>query len=129
MDLEETTELRLQFGKRGGILPVVVQEFASGQILMLASVNEEAFEYTLQNKVAAFYSTSRKKLWIKGETSGNYLKMINILVDCDQDALVYQVSLEKGGVCHTFNQHNENRKACFYRRVIDESGKFEFLEL
>ncbi|MBW3470275.1 phosphoribosyl-AMP cyclohydrolase [Arthrospiribacter ruber] len=125
--LEESCVLKLQFPKRGGLLPVAVQELITGQILMLASVNHEAFEYTLRHKIAVFYSTSRDKLWVKGQTSGNQLKVDKILIDCDQDALVYQVTLVKGGVCHTFNKQGENRKACFHRTVNMENKALEFL--
>ncbi|MCH8517822.1 MAG: phosphoribosyl-AMP cyclohydrolase [Cyclobacteriaceae bacterium] len=127
-EIEETVQIIPQFAKRGGILPVAVQETATGQILMLASVNQEAFEYSFQHKVAAFYSTSKNELWVKGKTSGNYLTIDEILIDCDQDALVYKVTLAKGGVCHTFNQFGENRKACFYRSLNIESKTLEFIE-
>jgi phosphoribosyl-AMP cyclohydrolase len=127
-DLEESSKVNLQFAKRNGVLPVAVQESLTGQILMLASVNKEAFDYSIQNKVAAFYSTSRKALWIKGESSGNYLQLDDVLIDCDQDALVYKVTLKKGGVCHTFNQKGENRKGCFYRTLQMESQTLEFIE-
>lgn len=126
--IEETTILQPQFEKRGGILPVAIQETTTGQILMLASVNEEAFHYSLENKVATFYSTSKNKLWIKGESSGNYLQLDEVLIDCDQDALVYKVTLKKGGVCHTFNQFGENRKACFYRTINMDSQNLKFIE-
>ncbi|MBM3158168.1 MAG: phosphoribosyl-AMP cyclohydrolase [Bacteroidetes bacterium] len=127
-ELEETTEIMPQFEKRGGVLPVAVQETSTGQILMLASVNKEAFEYTIQNKVAAFFSTTRNTLWIKGESSGNYLQLDEVLIDCDQDALVYKVTLKKGGVCHTFNENGENRKACFYRSLDNDLQTLKFLE-
>jgi phosphoribosyl-AMP cyclohydrolase len=127
-ELEETSQSIPQYEKRGGILPVAVQETSTGQILMLASVNKEALEYTLKNKIAAFYSTSKQKLWVKGESSGNSLKIDEILIDCDQDAIVYKVTLKKGGVCHTFNQFGENRKACFYRTVNIESNTLKFIE-
>lgn len=126
--LEESPCLALQFEKRGGLLPVAVQEAGSGQILMLASVNEDALKYTIENKIAAFYSTSRKKLWVKGASSGNFLLMNEILVDCDQDALVYKVTLTKGGACHTFNRMGKNRKACFYRQINMKSMALEFIE-
>ncbi len=127
-ELEESPCLALQFEKRGGLLPVAVQEAGSGQILMLASVNEEALKYTIENKVAAFYSTSRKKLWVKGASSGNFLLMNEILVDCDQDAIVYKVTLTNGGACHTFNRMRKNRKACFYRQINMKSMVLEFIE-
>ena len=94
LKIEEGTEINLQFKKRNGILPVVVQETSTNEVLMLASVNQEAVDYSIRNKIAAFYSTSRNKLWIKGESSGNYLKLDKVLVDCDQDALVYKVTLK-----------------------------------
>lgn len=126
--LEESQELHLQFEKRGGLLPVAVQETSTGQLLMLATVNAEAFEITIKTRKATFYSTSRNEIWTKGLTSGNTLKIDNILIDCDQDALVYQVTLENGGVCHTFNQNGENRKACFYRKFNWDDSSLTFLE-
>lgn len=127
-EIEETSKINLQFKKRNGILPVAVQETSTGQILMLASVNQEAVEYSMKHRVAAFYSTSKKKLWIKGEESGNGLQLEEVLIDCDQDALVYKVKLKKGGVCHTFNEFGSNRKACFYRAVDFNSRSLSFIE-
>ena len=128
VELEESQEFFLQFEKRGGLLPVAVQETSSGQLLMLATVNREAFEMSIKTRKATFYSTSRNEISTKGLTSGNTLKIDNILIDCDQDALVYQVTLENGGVCHTFNQKGENRKACFYRKVNWDDNSLTFLE-
>lgn len=127
-ELEETETFNLQFEKRGGLLPVAVQETSTGEVLMLATINKEAFETSLATRKATFYSTSRNQIWTKGLTSGNTLKIDNILIDCDQDALVYQVTLENGGVCHTFNQKGENRKACFYRKINWDNNNLEFLE-
>jgi phosphoribosyl-AMP cyclohydrolase len=127
VDIGETEILSLQFEKRGGLLPVAVQEYCSGQILMLASVNQEAFDKTLETGKATFYSTSRQAIWTKGETSGNTLLVNEILIDCDQDAIVYQVTLENGGVCHTFNEFGKNRKACFYRK-LDHELSLKFIE-
>ena len=126
--LEEETILNPQFEKRGGLLPVAVQETKTGQLLMLASVNKEAFTKTLKTRKATFWSTSRKQLWTKGETSGDLLQVDNILIDCDQDALVYQVTLLGNGVCHTFNKDGKHRKACFYRQIDLEKEELEFLE-
>jgi phosphoribosyl-AMP cyclohydrolase len=127
-ELEETENLHLQFSKRGGLLPVAVQETQTGQVLMLASVNQEAFEITLKTKKATFWSTSKNEIWTKGLTSGNTLLIDEILVDCDQDAIVYKVTLEKGGVCHTYNKQGKNRKACFYRNLDVENNQLYFLE-
>lgn len=126
--LEEGAQFSPQFDKRGGLLPVAVQETSSGQLLMLASINKEALDQTMKTRLATFWSTSRKKLWVKGETSGDFLTVDHILVDCDQDAFVYQVTLQGSGVCHTFNQQGEHRKACFYRELDCEKSNLHFLE-
>lgn len=124
--IEEGIELNLQFEKRGGLLPVAVQESSTGEILMIASVNRAAFGHTMETGEAAFWSTSRNELWVKGRTSGNTLQLDSILVDCDQDALVYQVTLEGEGVCHTKNEEGIHRKTCFYRTANLESNQLEF---
>ena len=115
--LEEGFEFTPQFEKRGGLLPVVVQETNTGDILMLGYANRAALDETLQSGMATFWSTSRQELWTKGKTSGDYLKIENILVDCDQDALVYQVVMLGSGACHTKDANNQARKSCFYRTV------------
>ena len=128
IELEEGLKLNPQFAKRDGLLPVAVQETATGQLLMLASVNKEALAKTLKTRMATFWSTSRKELWTKGETSGDLLKVDKILIDCDQDALVYQVTLLGDGVCHTYDQEGNHRKACFYREVNLDEHKLSFIE-
>ena len=117
-DIEESATLQLQFENRGGLLPVVVQESRTGEILMVANVNREALNHSIETGEAAFWSRSRKELWIKGLTSGNRIQIDEILVDCDQDALIYRVNLQAGGVCHTKDDQNSYRKSCFYR-IID----------
>lgn len=124
--LEEATELLLQFKKRNGLLPVTVQESSTGEILMTASVNVEALKHSINHRRAAFWSTSRNELWVKGETSGSTMHLDEILVDCDQDALVYRVTLESGGACHTKDEEGKFRKTCFYRKLNFDSGKLEF---
>lgn len=120
--LEEGSELRLDFQKRGGLIPVVVQEAASGQILMVAYASPEAFEKTLRTGKATFFSTSRNQLWTKGETSGDWLEVVEILTDCDQDALVYRVKLLGDGVCHTYQSEGVHRRSCFYRKIRMDAG-------
>ncbi len=115
--LEEGTELSLQFEKRGGLLPVAVQEHSSGEVLMIGYANQEALRCSIETRYATFWSTSRQELWTKGQTSGDRLRINDIWVDCDQDALLYQVTLEGKGVCHTKNTNGQTRKACFYRKI------------
>jgi len=126
--VEEGIEVNLQFDKRGGLLPVTVQESSTGEILMMASVNREAFEHTMETGEAAFWSTSRNELWIKGLTSGNTIHLDEVLVDCDQDALVYKVTLEGEGVCHTKNKDEIHRKSCFYRVLNQKENQLEFID-
>ena len=128
VELEEGFQFTPQFDKRGGLLPVAVQETETGQLLMLASITEEALHKTIKTGLATFWSTSRNQLWTKGETSGDFLKVDNILVDCDQDALVYQVTLHGEGVCHTFDRQGNHRKACFYRELDLEKNTLQFIK-
>lgn len=125
-NLEEGSEISLQFEKRGGLLPVAVQELKSGEILMIASVNREALEHSIKTKEATFWSTSRNELWVKGATSGNSMRIHEILVDCDQDSLIYKISLEVGGVCHTKTKEGAYRKSCFYRNIDIDREKLTF---
>ncbi len=115
--LEEGTELLIDFEKRGGLIPAVVQDVADGRILMVAYVNPEALKVTLEKGMATFWSTSRNELWTKGETSGDFLKIVEILTDCDQDALIYRVEPQGGGACHTKDpETGKTRETCFYRK-------------
>lgn len=127
-DIEEGVKFNPQFEKRGGLLPVVVQESSTGEILMIASVNKDALDHTISTKKATFWSTSRNEIWVKGETSGNTIWIDEILTDCDQDALIYKVHLEGDGVCHTKNKKGNHRKSCFYRTLDQENDKLKFLE-
>jgi len=89
----------LDFNKGNGLVPVIVQDAATLQVLMLAYMNQEAFEQTVSTKKATFFSRSRNALWIKGETSGNYLHLVNWFVDCDNDTLLLTVTPD-GPACH-----------------------------
>ena len=93
-----------------GFIPAIVQDFFSNQVLMLAYMNEESLKKTLQTGLTCFYSRSRKKLWVKGETSGNTQKVRQILVDCDSDTLLIRIE-QKGVACHT------GAESCFYRDI------------
>ncbi len=127
--LEEGTELVIDFEKRGGLIPAVVQDVADGRVLMLAYVNAEALKTTFAKGMATFWSTSRNELWTKGETSGDFLKIVEIYTDCDQDALVYKVEPQGGGSCHTKDPDSgKTRASCFYRKVALPSETLEFVE-
>ena len=111
-DFEEKNDLTkndLNFNEKG-LLPAILQDYKSGKVLMLAYMNEKAFEKSIESGKATFWSRSREKLWIKGESSGNYQYIKNIKVDCDQDTLLLLVSPE-GPACHT------GKRSCFYRSL------------
>lgn len=108
--------IELDFSKsRDGLIPAVAQDYRTGEILMLAFVNREAWEHTLRSGHATYWSRSRNKLWIKGESSGNVQEVKDVYVDCDQDAVVYKVEQVGGAACHT------GYRTCFYRRVDGDS--------
>ncbi len=98
-----------------GLLTAIAQDQANGQVLMVAFMNREALEQTLERGVACYWSRSRGKLWVKGETSGHLQKIKQLYFDCDMDALVMLVEQE-GGACH------EGYRSCFYRRVSPEGN-------
>lgn len=110
MKKENCIVQNLDFEKGGGLIPVVVQDFKSKRMLMLAYANIEALEKTLSTGYAHYWSRSRNKLWKKGETSGNIQKIRGILVDCDYDALLFLVD-QKGNVCHT------GKHTCFHNKL------------
>jgi phosphoribosylamine---glycine ligase len=120
--LEEGRVPAPQFDKRGGVLPVVVQDAGENTVLMVAYTNRRAFEKTMESGLAHFWSTSRNELWKKGETSGDYLEIVEVRVDCDQDALLYRVRLAGDGVCHTTDEQGKHRRRCFYRRLTAEGN-------
>jgi len=93
-----------------GLVPAIVQEKETGEVLMMAYMNQEALRLTQETGLAHFYSRSRKSLWKKGETSGNFLLVKEIRIDCDEDTLLVIVD-PKGPACHTGN------KSCFYRKL------------
>lgn len=104
----------LNFGKGGGILPVVVQDKDSGKVLTLAYVNREALEKTIATGYAHYYRRSHGRVMMKGETSGNVQEIVDILVDCDNDALLYIVK-PKGPACHL------GEETCFHNRLKEMS--------
>lgn len=102
---------KIDFDKLNGLVPCVVQDAATQKVLMVAFMNVEAYEKTVREKKVTFYSRSKKRLWTKGETSGNSLELVEIIQDCDNDSLLVKV-IPKGPTCHTgadtcFNEKNE----------------------
>jgi phosphoribosyl-AMP cyclohydrolase len=105
--------MNLDFSKLDGLLPAVIQDASSGRVLMVGFMNEESFRKTVETGFATFYSRSRQKLWLKGESSGHRLVVKEITTDCDQDAVLVKVEALGPGVCHNGYQ------SCFYRRLED----------
>ena len=103
-----------------GLVPVVVQDATTGEVLTLAYANREALEETLRTRRSTFYSRSRKALWRKGETSGNFQEVVEVLLDCDGDAVVYRV-LPHGPACHT------GERSCFHRPLLPGKPSLGFV--
>lgn len=110
--------IELDFSKdKEGLLPAIVQDAESGDILMLAYINDTSWHKTLETGKAHFWSRSRQKLWLKGETSGHVQLVKEILVDCDQDTIILKVEQIGGAACH------KGYASCFFRKVVDGSLK------
>ncbi|MGC2301487.1 MAG: phosphoribosyl-AMP cyclohydrolase [Acidobacteriaceae bacterium] len=104
------TETVIDFAKMDGLAPGIVQDARTGQVLMLGFLNEESWRKTKETGFVTFWSRTRQKLWMKGETSGNRLRIVDVSTDCDQDALLFRVEVEGDGlVCH------EGTVSCFTR--------------
>lgn len=128
---EEGQELQLDFEKlqkvaRSGkaVIPAVAQDVATGEVLFVGYVNEEALRRAQETGNATFWSTSRDELWIKGATSGDLLKIEEIRVNCEQNSLLYRVRLAGSGACHTKGADQRPRRNCYYRR-INRGGALE----
>jgi phosphoribosyl-AMP cyclohydrolase len=124
--LEEGNELHLDYQKlkkvaqaSEPVLPVVVQDADTGQVLILAYANQAALQHTLAHGVATFWSTSRDQLWIKGATSGDTLKLVEVRVNCEQNSLLYLVRPQGEGACHTVDTSGKSRQTCYYRKITD----------
>jgi phosphoribosyl-AMP cyclohydrolase len=105
--------LKPDFSKHGGLLPAIVQDAGTGRVLMLAYMNELAWERTVETDTAHYWSRSRQKLWLKGEESGHTQIVKEILLDCDLDTILLKVEQLGGAACHT------GYESCFYRRYED----------
>jgi phosphoribosyl-AMP cyclohydrolase len=112
--------MELDFEKENGLIPAIVQDAVNNDVLMLGFMNREAFDKTRATGFVTFYSRSRKKLWTKGESSGQKLLLRELLFDCDKDAVLVRVELAGAAVCH------EGYRSCFYRR-LENSGDVKFV--
>jgi phosphoribosyl-AMP cyclohydrolase len=109
----------IDFERGGGLIPAVVQDWKTGEVLMVAYMNEASWAKTQETGKACFWSRSRQKLWIKGETSGHVQVVKEVLLDCDNDALLLKVEQVGGAACHT------GYRSCFHRRI--KKGKIEVI--
>ncbi|MCS6771440.1 MAG: phosphoribosyl-AMP cyclohydrolase [Kiritimatiellae bacterium] len=133
-DLEETEELKLDFGKlekavaqSKGILPVAVQHADTREVILVAYTNELAFRKAVETRTLVLWSTSRNELWEKGKTSGETFDLVEVRVNCEQNSLLYVVRPRRGNICHTKNRFGQPRN-CYYRRLNFETGRLENLD-
>ena len=129
--IEEGVALALDFTKLAqaaacgqDLVPVAVQDADSGEVLILAYANRQALEHTVSSGLATFWSTSRNQLWVKGASSGDQLALVEVRVNCEQNALLYRVRPRGAGACHTRDREGRTRRGCFYRR-IGAAGRLE----
>jgi phosphoribosyl-AMP cyclohydrolase len=130
-DLEEGRKLALDFGKiegmgRMGVVPCAVQNADTGEVILVAYVNDAALRRAVASRSAVFWSTSRNELWEKGRTSGQTFDLLEVRVNCEQNSLLYRVRPRAGGICHTRNAAGQSRN-CFYRRLDFETWELENL--
>jgi phosphoribosyl-AMP cyclohydrolase len=113
----------MDFSKLDGLIPAVIQDAESAEVLMVGFMNEEALALTRQTGFATFFSRTRNKLWMKGETSGNRLQVVEMLTDCDDDTVLVKVKrLGDGNVCHT------GERTCFFKAIETKSATTEVTE-
>jgi len=124
IDTEEGKKLTLDFAKLKTIglsgylvVPAVIQEAETLEVLLVAYVNQEALQLSLDEKRAVFFSTSRGEIWRKGDTSGDILDLVEIRVNCEQNSLLYLVNKRQKSSCHTKDEAGNRRSNCYYRRV------------
>ncbi|MCP4348860.1 MAG: phosphoribosyl-AMP cyclohydrolase [Desulfobacterales bacterium] len=103
--------IKLDFNKTGGLIPAIAQDYETDEVLMLAYMNEEAWNATIDTGIATYYSRSRQELWVKGKTSGNTQHIKDIRIDCDDDTVLLKVEQVGGAACHT------GHKSCFHKKV------------
>ena len=126
-ELEEGNRLGLDFGKLASVaatgarvVPAVLQDAESSEVLFIGYANDEAIETSLSERIAVLWSTSRNELWRKGATSGDVLELAEIRVNCEQNSVLYLVRRTTGGACHTLSASGSARPSCYYRAITDE---------
>lgn len=118
---DDFDELKIDFDKNNGLIPVIVQDYETAEILMLAYMNKDAFDKTLLLGEMVYFSRSKNRLWHKGETSGHVQQLVELRVDCDEDTLLAKVIQKGGAACHV------GYKSCFYR-VVDPDKSVSIVE-
>jgi len=131
-ELEDGTSLALDWTKLAtvaetgqAVVPVVLQDEPSGEVLFIGYANEEALTATLAERIAVLWSTSRNELWRKGATSGDVLELVDVRVNCEQNSLLYRVRRSTGGACHTKDHEGVARPGCYYR-TLTSMNSLEF---
>ena len=131
--LEEGQALTLDFGKlrkiasgKEDVIPAVAQDAATGEVLIVGYVHQLALQTALKEKKATFWSTSRNELWVKGLTSGDFLELLEVRVNCEQNSILYRVKPAGQGACHTKGPNGRARAGCYYRRLKSD-GTLEFV--
>ena len=133
-ELEENKEIKLDFKKIAKVaagskevIPVAIQNIDSGEVVLLAYTNEEAFKKSVESRSLILWSTSRNELWEKGKTSDNTFELIEVYVNCEQNSLLYKVRSKNNNICHTTNKQGKPRN-CFYRKLNMETLELENLD-
>lgn len=130
-EIEEGLVLEFDFTKlrkavaqcSSDVVPVVAQDADTKEVLIVAYANELALKTALQEGMATFWSTSRNELWVKGKTSGDFLKLVEVRVNCEQNSLLYLVRPAGKGACHTKDKNGHPRRSCYYRSLDLTDGK------
>ena len=128
-ELENGTQLSLDFKKLAKVaacgedlIPAVAQDANTGEVLIVGYANALALETTLSEGMATFWSSSRNELWIKGKTSGDYLEIVEIRVNCEQNSVLYRVKPKGQGACHVKDERGIARTGCYYRKIVNSNA-------
>ncbi|CAI8304099.1 MAG: Phosphoribosyl-AMP cyclohydrolase [Opitutia bacterium UBA7350] len=133
-EIEEGKQLKMDFTKLRSVascgtdvVPAIAQDVTTGEVLIVGYANQIALNTALECGMATFWSTSRNELWIKGKTSGDFLKLLEVRVNCEQNSLLYRVEPAGQGACHTKDADGTTRSGCYYRR-LNSDGSLEFID-